>query len=235
MKIKVFSSGSCRLLNSLFNTDKIDMIHNLHQQHFLGTNFMGKFHDTKCHIQFILFLKNLINLDDDILKRFFTSYNIDKWSDIRIFDSLETIEKKLYNLKNEIDNCDIYIFEICSLKLYKYKNFFCQFEQMPNNDISEYDTIIQSEDDLFNDLYIIKSFFPNKKIIFQCHFRPNIINNDEKYKINNREIIYSCSNESGEGEHKILKKIKYQHHTFVHLVIEMMIKSMSNFMFTIYG
>ena len=31
----------------------------------------------------------------------------------------------------------------------------------------------------------------NKKIIFQCHFRPNIIYNDKSKAIKNREIIYN--------------------------------------------
>jgi len=62
---------------------------------------------------------------------------------------------------------------------------------MPDNDTSEYNIIIQTESELLNDLNIIKNYFPNKLIIFQCHFRPNIIYDDETKTITKREIIYN--------------------------------------------
>jgi hypothetical protein len=125
------------------------------------------------------------------LKNFFTAYNNDKWQNIRYFENLNTIPLKLHNLKKEINNCDIYIFEICSIRTYKYKGAYCQFEQKENNDISQYEITIQDEKELLDDLYTIRSFFPGKKIIFQCHFRPNIIYNDEKKAIEKRELIYN--------------------------------------------
>jgi hypothetical protein len=103
---------------------------------------------------------------------------------------MHTIPNKIANLRNQIDNCDIYIFEICSLKIYNYKGFYTQYEQMPDNDISDYNVVIQDKLDLFNDLFTIKNLFPNKKIIFQCHFRPNVIYNDETKAISKRETIY---------------------------------------------
>ena len=57
----------------------------------------------------------------------------------------------------------IYIFEICSIKTYKYKGAYCQFEQNQNNDVSQYVITIQNEKELLEDLYVIKSFFPEKK------------------------------------------------------------------------
>ena len=103
---------------------------------------------------------------------------------------MSSIPLKLKNLKNDIDNCDIYIFEICSIKTYKYKGAYCQFEQRPDNDVSEYEVTIQDEKEIIDDLYVLKSLFPEKKIVFQSHFRPNIIYNDETRTIKNRELIY---------------------------------------------
>jgi hypothetical protein len=172
------------------SNDKIEVIHNLHEPHFKGTNFMGKFHDTKSHIQFINYIKGNIVLDECILERFFTSYNIAKWKDLRHCEPLSTIPQKILSLKEQIDTCDFYIFEICSLKQYMFRGHYCQFEQMKDNDISEYDVVIQSEKELFDDLYTIRSFFAGKKIIFQCHFRPNIICDSEELALKNRELIY---------------------------------------------
>jgi len=73
--MKVFCSGSCRLLTTFKNTDSITVIHNLEIPHFKGTNFLGKFHDTKSHIQFIKFIKGEIDLDDNI-KNVFLQYII---------------------------------------------------------------------------------------------------------------------------------------------------------------
>jgi hypothetical protein len=188
--MKVFCSGSCRLLSTIRNTYDIETIHSLEEPHFKGINFLGKFHDTKSHIQFIEFIKGNLELDDENLKLFFTSYNSDKWECMRFFEPKSTIPLKLYNLKKNIDNCDAYIFEICSVKTYKYKGAYCQFEQKPDNDISQYEINIQDEKELLEDLNVIRSFFPEKKIIFQCHFRPNIIYNDETKKIEKRELIY---------------------------------------------
>jgi hypothetical protein len=187
--MKVFASGSCRLLTTLRNTDDVTVIHNLYEPYFSGTNFVGKFHDTKSHIQFIRFIKGELELDDDIKKRFFTAYN-EKWKDIRYFEPIETFYKKIQQLKSELDSCDVYIFEICSLKQYKYKGHYCQFEQTINNELHEYDITIQTKEELLLDLHILTSFFPNKKIIFQSHFRPNIIFNDVSKLVPKRELIY---------------------------------------------
>ena len=189
--MKVFCSGSCRLLSTIKrNTNDVKTIHSF-EEAFTGINFLGKFHDTKSHIQFIKFIKGEIQLDDENLKNFFTAYNYEKHGHCKKFDSIKTIPDKLKQLKQEIDLCDFYIFEISSIKTYKYKGAYCQYEQAPNNDVSKYDITIQNESELLDDLYILKSFFPGKKIIFQCHFRPNIIYNDETKTIYKREIIYN--------------------------------------------
>jgi hypothetical protein len=107
--MRVFCSGSCRLLSTIRNTKEIETIHSLEEPHFKGIHFLGKFHDTKSHIQFIKFIKGEVQLDNENLKNFFTAYNHNKWENIRFFEPISTIPLKLYNLKKEIDNCDIYI------------------------------------------------------------------------------------------------------------------------------
>lgn len=189
--MKVFCSGSCRLLSTIRKTKEIEPIHSLEEPHFKGINFLGKFHNTKLHIQFIQFIKGEIKLFSENVKKIFTVYNNEKWEHIRYFEPKNTIFSKIYNLQKEIDNCDVYIFEICSIKIYKYNGAYCQFEQNPNNDVSEYDFYIQTEKELYDDLCVLQSFFPGKKIIFQCHFRPNVIYKDETQTIEARELIYN--------------------------------------------
>ena len=73
--MKIFSSGSCRLVTTINNGyDKVFPIHSMFYN-FVGINFLGKLHNTKQHIQFIKFIKDEIILSDDILTKFLTSYS----------------------------------------------------------------------------------------------------------------------------------------------------------------
>jgi hypothetical protein len=191
--MKVFCSGSCRLLNVIRNTEDIETLHSLENPAFKGINFMGKLHNTKCHIQFIKFIKGLIELSEENLENFLTAYNYNKYKSIRYIEELSTIPDKLKRLKESIDECDAYIFEICSIKIYKYNDVYCHHEQQVD-DIT-YDMTIQTKEELLEDLYTLKSFFPEKKIIFQCHFRPNIIHDDETKAIPKRELIFNTLTE----------------------------------------
>ncbi len=186
--MKIFASGSCRLLTSLkHGVDKIKLIHCMFHN-FVGINFLGKLHNTKQHIQFIKWIKDEIELPPEILASFLTSYsNIDSRNCMEDFE-LNPIKKQ--NIKNEFDNCDCYIFEICSLKLYTKNDYQVQYELT-----NDYIFNLQTETDLYNDLLIIKNLIPkNKKIIFQIHFRPNIIYNNDELAIKNREILYNVIN-----------------------------------------
>lgn len=183
--MKIFCSGSCRLLTAI-NTgyDKVTPIHSMFRN-FTGNNFMGKLHNTKQHIQFIKFIKNKIIIPPEILPKFLTSYN-ESSCNCKCED-FSLIPSKIENIQKDFDNCEWYLFEICSLKLYRYKGFEVQFEHT-----DEYETIIQSESELLYDLKEIRNMIPkNKKILFQVHFRPNIIYNNENQKIDKRETIYN--------------------------------------------
>jgi hypothetical protein len=184
--MKIFSSGSCRLLTTINNGyDKVVPIHSMFHT-FVGVNFLGKLHNTKQHIQFIKFIKDEITLPNDILSKFLTSYsNIDGSCQDK---SLLPLFKE--NIKNQFYECEWYLFEICSLKLYKNNIFDVQFELT-----NEYNYILQSEEELLEDLYTIRQAIPfNKKILFQVHFRPNIIYSDTNKTIEKREIIYNLIN-----------------------------------------
>ena len=180
--MKIFASGSCRLVSTINNGhDKVVPIHSMFYN-FVGVNFLGKLHNTKQHIQFIKFIKDEITLPNDILSKYLTSY----WGNSECEDiSLLPIKKK--NIKNQFDECEWYLFEICSLKLYKNNGFEVHYELT-----NEYECILQTEEELLEDLQVIRHLIPsNKKILFQVHFRPNIIYNDNNKTIEKREIIYN--------------------------------------------
>ena len=183
--MKVFSSGSCRLITTINNGyDKIVPIHSMFNN-FKGINFLGKLHNTKQHIQFIKYINDEIYLSNDILTKFLTSF-----SNINGCEDEKLIPIKKENIKNQFYDCEWYIFEICSLKLYKNNIFDVQYELT-----NDYKCILQTKEELLEDLNIIRKLIPfNKKILFQVHFRPNIIYNDVSKTIENREIIYNLIN-----------------------------------------
>jgi len=152
---------------------------------FVGINFLGKLHDTKQHIQFLQFIKGEIDIPRSILPLFLTSYNQDKWKSWNPFENEELLPLKRENIKNQLDQCEWFIFEICSLKLYTKDNYYVQCEQT-----NDYTIEIQTKEDLWNDLCILRKMVPNHLLI-QVHFRPNIIYKDETKAIENREIIYN--------------------------------------------
>jgi hypothetical protein len=183
--MKIFSSGSCRLVRTISNGyDKVVPIHSMFHN-FVGINFLGKLHNTKQHIQFIKFIKDELTISNDILSKFLTSY-----SNIGGCEDKSLLPLKKDNIKKQFDECEWYLFEICSLKLYKNNGFEVQYELT-----DEYNYILQTEEELFEDLQVIRQLIPfNKKILFQVHFRPNIIHNDANKTIENREILYNLIN-----------------------------------------
>jgi len=186
---KVFTSGSCRLFFPIKNGRGVIIpIHSMHEL-FKGNNFLGKLHNTKQHIQFIKFIKGELDIPQYILDSFLTTYQ--KGISLRLtwcnYENIDTIPQKIENLRKEFNNCDVYIFEICSLKLCRKDNWEVHLEHT-----QDYELTIQTEEELYNDLDTIIQLIPaNKKIIFQPHFRPNIIYNDSTKSINKREIIYN--------------------------------------------
>jgi len=175
---KVFSSGSCRLLTTINNGyGKIEPIHSMFYN-FFGINFLGKLHNTKQHIQFIKWINDEIELPLYILRSFLTFYSL---YNISGYD----IRKE--SIKEEYNNCDCYIFEICSLKLYEKDTYQVQYELT-----DDYSFNLQTDRDLYNDLITIRELVPkDKSLVFMTHFRPNIIYNDNTKTIENREILYN--------------------------------------------
>jgi len=180
--MKIFASGSCRLLTVISTGhNKVTPIHSMYYN-FVGTNFIGKLHNTKQHIQFIKFIMDEITLPPDILSYFLTSYSY-----LPDIENKSLLPGKKENIRTQFLECEWYIFEICSLKLYKNRGFEVQHELTYN-----YEYIIQTDKEFLEDLHIIRGLIPaNKKLLFQVHFRPNIIYNNTAKTIENREKIYS--------------------------------------------
>lgn len=180
--MKVFSSGSCRLVTVINNGHgKIEPIHSMYTN-FFGINFLGKLHNTKQHIQFIRWINDAIELPPNILASFLTSY-----STLEGIEDKQLLPSKKANIKNAFNECECYIFEICSLKLYEQNGYQVQFELT-----ADYTCSLQTETELYNDLKILRDLIPaGKKLIFQVHFRPNVIYNDASKSIDKREMIYN--------------------------------------------
>jgi len=187
-----FASGTCRLLKIIGEgIEQVEPLQAMFHDDFTGINFLGKLNNVKQHIQLINFINKNINIPSHILKKFLTVYNYEKWASIRLFEPYDTIKHKINNIKNNFYECNYFIFEISSIKCYTCEGFQVQYEQFENNSPTNCLFSIQSKDELISDVNnLIKLISKNSKIIFICHFRPNIIYNDLTLAIPNREIIY---------------------------------------------
>lgn len=171
--MKVFTSGSCRIVSVLNNGYNLVNVVHTWIGYNTSINFLSFYHNTKQHIQFIRYIRKEIEIPDNIINNCMIGGN----------NELDKMRKeRIENIRKEFDSCDIYIFEICSLKIFTDKAI--QINKKMNE---EY---IQDKDDLYNDLDIIRNMIPiEKKIIFQSHIRLNVIHNDESKRIEKREII----------------------------------------------
>lgn len=204
----IFALGSCRILTTLnFATlalteesqsklfeEKITPIYTYEPKRiFINNNeiilqngynnFLGLTYNTRQHIQFIKFIKDEINFPENILYK--CLINI----------SHEEIENRKNILKKQFDTCEWYIFEISSLKLYNSNDQEIGIYELniKNNENHQLSAIL-TEEELYTDLYTIRSLIPkDKKILFQTHFRLQIIYDNDNI-INNREIIYNVVN-----------------------------------------
>jgi hypothetical protein len=198
--MKIFASGSCRLLKTI-NTGlgKVIPIHSSFWN-LVGINFLGTLHNTSQHIQFIKYIKDEIVLPESVIKKFLSTYHyfnrkeelLKMPLDVLIdfcggIEELSFLSIRKSNIKKQFDECQWYLFEICSLKIYKKDGFDIQYQLTDNKS----DYLLQTEEELYRDLKILRDMIPiTKKILFQVHFRPNIIYNDENKKVYKREIIY---------------------------------------------
>jgi hypothetical protein len=207
----VFSSGSCRLLVTIADgRGKITPVHALPIEYWMlpvhkfhGKDFIGKQHSTLQHIQFIKFIQGKIHIPDNILGKIFAIHtNLPKFVTER---DLEEVQSSIISLRDTISNCDVYIFEICSIKifctLYKGEKFYLLDEikdsttwyPAKNTDIVHYTESVMTESELLQSLQILYELVPeNKKVVFIGHFRPNVIYGDPSRAIDNREIIMKC-------------------------------------------
>jgi hypothetical protein len=182
---KVFASGSCRLLTTINDgRGKIEPIHSMFLN-FFGINFLGKLHCVKQHIQFIKWILDEIEIPQYILNSFLTSY-----SERESIEDKSLIPQKKKSIKDAFNDCDYFIFEICSIKNYEKDGYQVQYELT-----DDYIMSVQDEISLYEDLKTLVDLIPKKKqILFQTHFRPNIIHNDDSKTIDKREIIYNILN-----------------------------------------
>jgi len=143
-------------------------------KNFYGRNFLGKLHNTKQHIQFLQWIRDEIELPLPILASFLTSYSNlpPSWGMIEDRSMLPTKKQTIKNTE-----CDVYIFEICSRKVYERDGYQVQYELT-----EDYVFRTQTAEEIWDDLVALRKMIPGKRIIFQTHFRLE--------KIEAREVLH---------------------------------------------
>ncbi len=178
--IDIFRIGSCRVFG----------IPNQFRENIQFINIpIGYTHSLKEHIQLIKFLRGEIVISDDLLKYIFTFYGGN--------EKKENIRSIVKSNRKFLEQADVYLVEVCTLKIIKYNHLYLQRSrfiehekrgiEIPSEDIlSGYNQYLQNESDFLESLEKIIRLLNNKPIIFTGHL--NVKTNSGKY-IKNRQKI----------------------------------------------
>ena len=192
-KPNLFISGSCRILTPISrNYPKTNIIHGMYKNHF-GFNHVTMCHDINQHIQFLKHCYNKLEIPNEKLKYIYDCYAYKYDIELQKRESHVRYEKypetNLSLIQNSIENVDIFIFEICSLKYYTYEGFYVRSERC-----SKAIESIDNTCDVINKLNKLRSIIPSyKKIVLVSHLRPNIYRNG--HIIKSRETIHNICKE----------------------------------------
>lgn len=193
----IFSSGSCRLLSSFDSNviikKKIDSLHYVNWDIISnGNNFISKLHNPKQHLAFLKLIFNELNYEEKDLAILFSMH---PYSDKQHYNynSLEEFYDKLDNIRNNIYNCNVFIFEFCSIKHYKnkYNNLPCHVELIDNYKeyIISYKDKNEFNQDVLDLINYVNLKFNKPLIILLGHIRNWYIDKEHAF-IEEREYIY---------------------------------------------
>jgi len=141
-------------------------------------NLISYVHSTKEIIQLIKFLKGEIIID--------YPYNILCFR-TAICNNQEI--KYNNNYKQLFDNTDIFIIEICSKKLYIHNNYYLHHlcvdkrfkdynKNTPDYIINNFTLQTQNDEEIINDIILIKKLIDNKKLLIITHYNSKDLNNN---------------------------------------------------------
>jgi hypothetical protein len=188
----IFVSGACRATTVVGDgRGLVNPIHSQQTHNLPNKNFLTNLFTVKQHIQFMKFLNKEIELPDEI--------QLIKFSFLKIPllpGENHTVPQRIEIIREQLPKCDIFLFEICSLKnfkrdLYPMRKDIALDECLNEDEKKPY--MKDSFDDVYNDICTLCSLVPKEsKIILQTHFRMNIITGDNANTIESREIIYNA-------------------------------------------
>lgn len=203
MHNKVFTSGSCRLLGlfdeNILNDKVINSIHNLNFMSYGGVNFCGKLHTARQHLYFLKLICEDIHLEHDDLTKLLSMYFQRKEYYSKYLPNYD-FNESISNIRKEIFNTRIFIFEICYF--YDYINPINyvprQKELIDTNDFDNnyyYNNINLIKNDIKELIQYVNDKFNNPIILFFGPVRYWVIDNDLNYKPH-KQIIYDTLNET---------------------------------------
>lgn len=149
---------------------------------FVGTNFLTKLHNTRQHIQFVKFITGEATPPSPILPRFLTTMN----ATLEPYRQRQNVQQSLNNLSSQWSNIDLFVFEICSTKLYELNDHQVQTELAPDVPVAH----TMTEDEIVADLMELKSLVDGRPIILVPHFRPHLYGRGEVIEC--RETIFKA-------------------------------------------
>ena len=198
MKPIVFASGSCRLLSCFDYHVQSQTNHYCNSLHHFniewkgGNNFLGKLHTARQHLLLLKFLRNdlYLSLEDQnrLLGMSFQSPWFEKYIENNDYDYLSSLK----NIRQEISNCKLFYFEICSMKnALDPKSYFPVAEELEGyrKDLIRTKSKEECRNDILELIQYVNQKFNKPKIILVCHIRNWVFDPSHIY-LEDRQSIY---------------------------------------------
>jgi hypothetical protein len=194
----VFASGTCRLLLCFDPTvqEKVgipcDSIHHFHFGWKGGRNFLGKLHTAKQHLVLLQFLGYDLCLSKQEQQNLLSmSSQKAWWKAYTHHDPHYTYPTAIQNIRERIHECNVFLFEICSIK-----NTVSFPDGIPvQTEIVDDDTMVHTQsveecrEDVIRLIEYVDEKFNHPTIILMGHVRNWLFNPDHKY-LAERQSIY---------------------------------------------
>lgn len=178
--MRIFRLGSCRIFNLKDDNCNYTFINEP----------IGYSHSLKEHIQLINFLRGKTKINGDLLKYIFTFYG-----GKQLKQNIDQITK---DNALALNKADLFLIEVCSLKIFQFQNYFFQLSRFRNYDKFEIeqpsteilqgtDCYSQSPSEFEQDFQKIIALLDNKPCIFTGHL--NVVSKKTGAKIKNRMLL----------------------------------------------
>jgi hypothetical protein len=198
MTIKIFASGSCRLLcgfDTKIQTDvgkQCNSLHHFNIEFEGGSNFLGKLHTARQHLLLLKFLTKDLSLSKDDQNCLLSMSTNSPWfQQYFSHDKDYSYSKSLTNIRDNLHSCQFFMFEVCSMKNALHIDTYLPVTEELEGwrvDLIRSKSKQECKKDILDLIHYVNMKFNNPKIVLVGHIRNWIFNKQHAFIADRQEI-----------------------------------------------